>query len=118
MSSQSPKKPVGGDVSGYSPRFTRYFHLFFITVSLAAGAMFVFKLFSFLKTIKKEELDGFAFDPILIYAFVATGFLFLLTWAYLTGQFRDIESPKYEMFEKLAQQERDEALRNRGDLPA
>lgn len=93
----------------FSRRFTRNFHVFFITVSLAAGAMFTFKLFSFMKTIKKEELDGFAFDPILVYAFVAVGFLFLLAWAYLTGQFRDIESPKYDMFARFQQQERDEA---------
>jgi nitrogen fixation-related uncharacterized protein len=85
------------------------FHIFFIIVSLAAGAMFTFKLFSFMKTIKKDELAGFAFDPIMVYAFVAIGFLFMLSWAYLTGQFRDIERPKYELFERFDEQERQEA---------
>ena len=36
------------------------------------------------------------------------GFLILLVWAYLTGQFRDIEGPKYEMFERFEEQERHE----------
>ena len=94
--------------SGYSKRFTRGFHAFFITVSLMAGCMFVFKLFSFMETDKREELAGFAFDPIMIYAFVAAGFLVLLGWAYLTGQFRDIEQPKYDMFKRIAEQERQE----------
>ena len=56
----------------------RRVHVFFITAIAAAGGMFIFKLFSFLKTIKKDELAGFAFDPILTYAFVAIGFLMLL----------------------------------------
>ncbi|MCB9915649.1 MAG: hypothetical protein H6828_10950 [Planctomycetes bacterium] len=90
------------------------FHVFFIFVSLAAGGMFTFKLFSFLKTIKKDELAGFAFDPIMVYAFVAVGFLCLLAWAYLTGQFRDIERPKYELFEKFDEQERQEAALAKG----
>ena len=92
----------------YSRRFTTWFHLFFVTVSLAAGGMFVFKLFSFLKTMTRSELEGFAADPILIYAFVAMGFLILLVWSYLTGQFKDIEGPKYEMFERFEEQERQE----------
>ena len=74
----------------------------------AAGCMFVYKLFAFLKTIKRDELAGFAFDPIIVYALVAMGFLCLLAWAYLTGQFREIERPKYEMFRRFAEQERAE----------
>jgi nitrogen fixation-related uncharacterized protein len=70
--------------------------------------MFVYKLFSFLRTIKRDELAGFAFDPIMTYAFVAMGFLFLLAWAFLTGQFTDVERPKYEMLERFHEQERAE----------
>lgn len=86
----------------------RWYHVFFVGISLAAGCVFMFKLAAFWKSDRKEELTGFAFDPILVYAFVAAGFMTLLAWAYLTGQFRDIESPKYEMFERLAEQERHE----------
>ncbi len=82
---------------------------FFVLAITAAGCMFVFKLFAFLKTIKKDELAGFAFDPIIIYALVAIGFLCLLGWSFATGQFHDIERAKYEMLERFQEQERAEA---------
>ena len=84
--------------------------IFFVSAVTAAGCMFAFKLFSFLKTIKRSELDGFAFDPIMIYAFVAVGFMFLLAWAFLSGQFRNIEQPKHDMLERFDEQERAERL--------
>ncbi len=84
--------------------------MFFVSAVTAAGCMFAFKLFSFLKTIKRDELAGFAFDPIMIYAFVAVGFMFLLAWAFLTGQFRNIEQPKHDMLERFDEQERAERL--------
>jgi hypothetical protein len=84
-------------------------HVFFLLAVTVAGCMFTFKLFMFMKTIKRDELVGFAHDPIIMYAFVSMGFLCLLAWAYLSGQFRDIEKPKYELFERMAEQERDEA---------
>jgi nitrogen fixation-related uncharacterized protein len=90
-------------------------HVFFVLAVTAAGCMFCYKLFSFLKTIKKDELAGFAFDPILVYGLVAMGFLCLLAWAYLSGQFRDVERPKYEMLEEFDRQER--AERERGTAP-
>lgn len=86
------------------------FHVFFVLAVSVAGCMFILKLFSFMKTIKKDELAGFAFDPLIVYGFVAMGFILLLAWAYLTGQFRDIESPKYEMLERFEEQERAEGL--------
>ena len=89
---------------------------FFVMAVTAAGGMFIFKLFSFLKTIKRDELAGFAFDPIMIYAFVAMGFMFLLAWAFLTGQFRDIEGPKYDMMDRFDEQERAERLAQRGPI--
>lgn len=94
----------------------RAIHTFFVLAVLTAGCMFVFKLHEFLRTIKTDELAGFAFDPILVYGFVAMGFFCLLTWAYLTGQFKDIEKAKYEMLERFAQQERDEGLASEEDL--
>lgn len=99
--------------AGVSRRGRRSIHVFFVLACTAAGCMFVYKLFSFLKTIKRDELAGFAFDPIIVYAFVAMGFLCLLAWAYLTGQFREIERPKYEMFRRFAEQEQAEF--GRGD---
>lgn len=84
-------------------------HYFFVLFVLVAGGMFCFKLFSFLSTIKRDELAGFAYDPMITYGFVAMGFLCLLMWAYASGQFRDIERPKYDMLERFDAQERAEA---------
>lgn len=86
----------------------RVVHVFFVLACLVAGGMFIFKLFSFMRTIKRDELAGFAFDPIMTYALVALGFLCLLAWALLTGQFKDIERPKHEMLERFEEQERAE----------
>ena len=80
-------------------------HVFFCLFILTAGALFFFKLFAFLSTIRKDELAGFAFDPIITYGFVAMGFLCLLVWAYMSGQFRGIEDPKREMLERFFEQE-------------
>lgn len=83
-----------------NPKRDRTLVLSFFTLAVTvAGCMFVYKLSAFLTTIRKDELAGFAFDPIIIYATVAIGFLFLLAWAFLTGQFRDVERPKFEMIE-------------------
>lgn len=82
--------------------------IFFCTAVTVAGCMFFFKLFQFLKTIRKDELAGFAFDPIIVYGVVAVGFLFMLAWAFLSGQFRDVESPKYEMLERFEHDEANE----------
>ena len=90
--------------------------VFFVTAITAAGGMFCFKLFSFLKTIKRDELAGFAFDPIMIYAFVTMGFLFLMAWAYMTGQFRNVEQPKYDMLERFDEQERAEREAKKGPM--
>jgi len=93
---------------------TSAIHVFFVIAVTVAGCMFIYKLFSFLTTIKRDELAGFAFDPILIYAFVAMGFLLLMAWAYLTGQFRDLERPKLDMLRRFEEQERQEELGSRG----
>jgi nitrogen fixation-related uncharacterized protein len=97
--------------------FGQALHVFFVLAVLAAGCMFTYKLFAFLSTIRRDELAGFAFDPIVIYGMVAIGFLFLLGWAYLSGQFRDIERPKYEMFERFDEQERRERGHEEGRDP-
>ena len=79
--------------------------------------MFVYKLSAFMQTIKRDELAGFAFDPILIYGVVAMGFLCMLAWAFLSGQFKNIEGPKYEMMERFDEQERaEEKARREGKI--
>ncbi|MCP3916483.1 MAG: hypothetical protein GY711_13075 [bacterium] len=83
-------------------------HWFFFVIVFSAGTLFFYKLYTFLSTIKNDEMAGFAFDPIVIYGCVALGFLCLLGWAYLSGQFRNVEQPKYEMLERWAKQEKED----------
>lgn len=93
---------------GGARRRWRAVHAFFAVAVVTGGTFFVLKLFAFLKTIKRDELAGFAYDPILVYGTVAAGFLFLLAWAFLSGQFRDLEKTKKEMLERFDEQERAE----------
>ena len=105
-----------GDAAPVSKARWRAVHVFFTLVCVIAGCMFFFKLHEFLRTIKKDELAGFAFDPILTYGFVAVGFFLLLVWAFLTGQFKNVEGTKYEMLERFEAQERDEGLHFEEDV--
>ncbi len=91
-------------------RTRRGVHIFFVIAIAIAGFTFVLKLFSFLETNKKDELVGFAFDPLVIYAAVTMGFLCMLTWAYLSGQFREVEREKVDMIARFDAQERAEGL--------
>ena len=85
-------------------------HACFCVFIVLAGGLFINKLYAFLSTIRRDELAGFAFDPIVVYAFVAMGFLLLLIWAWMSGQLRDVERPKHEMLERFNEQERMEGL--------
>lgn len=82
--------------------------IFFLLAVTAAGGMFTYKLFAFWRTNTRGDMAGFQ-DPIVIYGFVAAGFLCLLAWAFLSGQFRDVESPKHDLFTRYAEQVRQEA---------
>ncbi|MFT7679992.1 MAG: nitrogen fixation-related uncharacterized protein [Planctomycetota bacterium] len=88
-------------------------HLAFFVGCVFGGLVFCGKLFAFLRTLKSEEMSDFAADPIIIYGFVTAGFLCLLAWAYMTGQFKDIEAPKYEMLTRFAEVEKMEAQARR-----
>ena len=99
--SDSPRKQVD---TGQS-----VIRLVFLVAATAAGCMFLNKLFQFWSTNLKGDLAGFGGKPIVVYLLVAAGFLFLLAWAFLTGQFRDVEGPKYDLFDKYNEQVRAEA---------
>jgi cbb3-type cytochrome oxidase maturation protein len=49
--------------------------------------------------------------PVLTYLLVAAGYLLLFLWAYASGQFRDLEGPKYRMLEMQEDIDRLEAAR-------
>ncbi len=102
MSDSTNKRPEG-------ERAMTPIHWVFFTFVFSAGTLFFYKLYTFLATIKNDEMAGFAFDPLVVYGFVALGFLCLLAWAYLSGQFRDVEGPKYDMLERWDWQEKHDA---------
>ncbi len=91
----------------------RWFLLVFSIVMVAiAGTAFIFKLIEFYTTATTggpEALGSFLI-PVLNYLLVAAGFFCLFMWAYFTGQFRDVEAPKYRMLEMQDQFDRQELL--------
>ena len=84
-----------------SPAARRFLWIFSVTMVAVAGTAFVFKLIEFFFTATRsgpESLASFLI-PVLNYLLVAAGFFCLFLWAYFSGQFRDLEEPKYRMLE-------------------
>jgi cbb3-type cytochrome oxidase maturation protein len=50
--------------------------------------------------------------PVMNYLLVAAGFLCLFLWAYFTGQYRDVEGPKYRMLEMQHEIDRQDGSRS------
>lgn len=72
--------------------------IFMFLVVFLAGIAFSFKVFEFVYTSNQSPAADFIM-PVLTYLVVASGFFCLFLWAYLSGQFKDIEAPKYRMLE-------------------
>jgi hypothetical protein len=72
------------------------------TVILVAAAGFIYKFIEFTTSIftKGNELVQFAITPIFIYGSVAAGFFMLFMWTVVRGDYKDIEVPKYRLFER------------------
>jgi nitrogen fixation-related uncharacterized protein len=68
---------------------------FAIISALALGTLLV----SIVSLLRSGQLTGYAVLTSLSYLAVALGFLFIITWAFLRGQFRDVEAPKYKVLE-------------------
>lgn len=93
-----------------SPRAQRFLWIFSVAMVLFAGSAFVFKLIEFILTATTggpRALGSFLL-PVLTYLLVAAGFFCLFLWAYATGQFRDVEAPKYRMLEMQDEIDRQE----------
>ena len=107
--------PVVGFPDG-TPRSSRgrrrFLWVFSIVMVVTAGTAFTFKLIEFFltATTKGPDAMGSFLIPVLNYLLVAAGFFCLFLWSYFTGQFRDVEAPKYRMlrmqeqFDKQARQ--------------
>lgn len=77
--------------------------------TLVAGAAFVYKIAEFIFTLNSNDVQGFADVPVTIYFVVAAGWLCLLVWCFVSGQFTNIELAKFEMLEM------EEAYERRGE---
>lgn len=82
-------------------RRNRFLWVFTVVMVATAGTAFAFKLYEFVYVASTRGGDALAsfLVPVLTYLVVATGFGCLFVWAILTGQFRDLEGPKYRMLE-------------------
>lgn len=70
------------------------------------GAAFAYKIVEFLFTLSSPEARGFAEVPVTVYFFVAAGWLCLLVWCFVSGQFEDLEQAKFDMLEMEEEYER------------
>ncbi len=84
-----------------SPRARVFLWAFSVAMVVTAGGAFIFKLCDFYITATTQGPGALAsfLIPVLNYLIVALGFACLFLWAYFSGQFRDIEAPKYRMLE-------------------
>lgn len=92
-------KPYEGPRPTMSPGTRTFLWVFSIVMVLTAGTAFMFKLIEFFytaTTVGKEAMGSFLI-PLSTYLIVAAGFGCLFFWAYMTGQFKDVEGPKYRM---------------------
>lgn len=101
-----------------SPQVRRFLWIFSVTMVLIAGSGFLFKLIEFFSTATTKGSDalGSFLIPVANYLLVAAGFFCLFLWAYVTGQFRDVEAPKYRMLEMQDEIDREEEENKRTEL--
>jgi hypothetical protein len=81
-------------------------YFFAVAVLVFAGLGFVYKMTEFAATIVKDDVEGFGTVAVSIYLIGMVPIAFFTLWAVLAGKFRDIEAPKYRLFELDAEIER------------
>ena len=70
-----------------------------VLVMVVAGGAFLNKMAEFVITMARGDVTGFGVASVATYLIGMLPLLFLTIWAALTGRFRDIEGPKYRLFE-------------------
>lgn len=78
-----------------------------VGVMVGAGLAFIHKMAEFAMTIGEDEVIGFGAVSIATYLIGMLPILFLTLWAIFTGRFRDIEEPKFRIFELEEQIDRE-----------
>lgn len=87
----------------YTPkRRNRPLVVFQWIVIIVAGTGFTYKFVEFTYSIFKtgNELVQFAVTPIVMYSCVAIGFFSMFMWTVVRGDYKDIEKPKFRLFER------------------
>ena len=79
-----------------------------IAVMFVAGGAFFYKMTEFAVTMARGDIEGFGAVSVTTYVVGMLPLMFLTLWAALTGRFRDIERPKFRLFELDEEIEREE----------
>lgn len=88
-------------------RKTKLLFIWILIVGVVfSGLAFAYKIAGFIYTLSSPDFRGTFDVSIAVYFFVAGGWAFLLTWSYLAGKFKDMESQKLEMLEQEREYER------------
>src|SRR6187551_3366672 len=89
-------RSAGIDVPVTSRQTRVFLWVFSVVLVLTAGTAFLFKLIEFVYTAihGSGALTSFLI-PVMNYLIVAAGFACLFVWAYLRGQFHNVEKAKY-----------------------
>jgi len=72
---------------------------FAVVVLASAGLGFAYKMTEFTMTIVNDDIVGFGAAAVSVYLIGMVPIVFLTLWAVFTGKFRDIERPKFRLFE-------------------
>ena len=93
-------RTTGEEPSTVKRPWMRWVFWIMLTAIVLGGAGFIYKLAQFSKEALANHDGSFAVVPIVVYVFVALGFVCLFLWALLRGQFRNIEAPKRRLLEQ------------------
>jgi len=84
---------------------------FAVAVLVIAGLGFAYKMNEFAMTIVKDDVEGFGVVAVAVYLVGMLPLLFLMLWAVMTGQFRNLERQKHRLFELDSDIERGGGMR-------
>lgn len=73
---------------------------------LFSGIAFAYKMAGFIWALSSPDFKGTFDVSVTVYFFVSGGWLCLLVWCFATGKFKEMETSKYELFEREEEYER------------
>lgn len=86
-----------------------------IGIPAFGGVAFIYKMSEFTMTILNSDVAGFGATAIATYLTGMLPLLMLTLWAIFSGHFRDVERPKYRLFELHDEIERGGELGTEGN---